>query len=567
MTWTSQISSWLYELAWIVLTPIRMGVLYVRNFLNFRQHAYMPTLTLQGIFLLMQTFTKLVLSIGLTFCITLLVLYLLLLTWARIKHPVWSRLPAFHVYDLFRLWLWYPKGILSFSYTTPEHMYSSPYSKWYQEDYIRYRMISGDAITSDVSDLSGVSSSTTLLRDVCTFMRNHFSTRQSDEVYRPSITNLRAHLSHPDTRLCTVVDDPLPHTQNYRPIIGCVSFVPLRVRYRESTTGSPGSSRMKWNSLPTKMIDHLCIRTDSRKQGYFAKMCYTALVRQEKEYKRAMQTTPTTTNTTTTTQQPSRYNNVCLFRREGPGVDSWMSMGIIHGWTYKAYSTTFENMRTWFLNHSTQFPILPRSYRIQEANLSQLRAIFHRLQARTVCPKQLLFTLEFESLVALQKANHLWIHVLMDEHSHVPLAMYVWKWSEVWYRDNTRSNTSNTTNTIPSIECLSTVWLGESETHPLWYSGFRESLGVVSTRVQSLVQPHVSSATSATQSPQKPQNYRIWIHDVSDTTRMIREMHELHYTNGTNSTTGVFDFESPIAWSWLGLAIPPIPKESIVWIA
>ena len=522
----------LYPVLWVMMAPIRWCVLCIMSIQSHHEGS-----SSFGIF------GKLLFIVVLAYSIV----YLGLVAYVRITHPVWSRLPAFHVYNLLRGWWWFPPGVLSFDYTSKEHTLYQPYSTWYQEDYIKYRVLRGEGIDEHHPET---------IRDVLSLLsRNYSSLNETELIYTPKKEGFCSTLTHPDSRIGVVYGDRLPSTRGLRPLLGCITFHPLRVRYRRvqskgtaitTTSIHSPSSKDTWKALRVMYIDNLCIKRDSRGKGMFSKLCYTSIVRMMRD--RDTQTYP-----------------IHLFKREGGHAGtSWKALGVIPAWQTVAYGTTLGRLKKVFKNRQNKqkkqtkrdvetphaFQILPRSFRIQQANIQQIQDVFRRLQVRTIQPKSLLITPEYSALHAMLNKN-VWIHVLMDEVAHQAIAMYAWRLTEMMNpeKENKRKNGENNTQETPILELVASVWLGDTVTHPLYFSGFRESLGVCAKQLGR-------------------SDGKVFLYDCSDTTHMIRELLQYPYQNKENGNDRFMAFteQCPITWSWLGFAVPTIPKEQVVVI-
>ena len=522
----------LYPILWVMMTPIRWCVLCIMRIQTLQnQYGDGSSFSIFGIF------GKLLFIMVLAYSI----IYLGLVAYVRITHPVWSRLPAFHVYNLLRgWWWWFPPGVLSFDYTSKEHTLYPPYSSWYQEDYIKYRVLRGEDIEKHHPET---------IRDVLSLLsRNYSSLNETELIYAPKKETFCSTLTHPDSRMGVVYGDCLPSTRGLRPLLGCITFHPLRVRYRRNqpkasatpaTNPTPITSpKDTWKALRVMYIDNLCIKRDSRGKGMFSKLCYTSIVRMMRD--KNTQTYP-----------------VHLFKREGGHAGtSWKALGVIPAWQTVAYGTTLERLKKVFqkkqqnVDAKHAFQILPRSFRIQQANIQQIQDVFRRLQVRTIQPKSLLITPEYSALHAMLNKN-VWIHVLMDEVAHQAIAMYAWRLTEMMNpeKENKRKNGENNTQETPILELVASVWLGDTVTHPLYFSGFRESLGVCAKQLGR-------------------SDGKVFLYDCSDTTHMIRELLQYPYQNKENGNDRFMAFteQCPITWSWLGFAVPTIPKEQVVVI-
>lgn len=517
------------------------------------------------------TFAK----IGLILCIAYSIVYLLLVAYVRITHPVWSRLPAFHVYNLLRGWWWVPPGVLSFDYTSKEHTRIPPYSDWVQEDYVKYRVLNGDTALETHPDT---------VKDILSLLSKQYSsysTMTTDLVYSPKPTSFCSTLAHPDSRVGVVYGDRLPSTRGVRPLLGVITFHPLRVRYRpvgrnsgrnsgrtsgQSVTDVTDLSVLhEWKALRVMYIDNLCIRRDSRGKGMFSKLCYTSIVRMMRD-------------------KQTRQYHIHLFKREGGyGGSSWKALGIVPAWRTTAYGTTLDrlgkvfqkngnktqktqntqNTQTTQKDWNPSFQILPRSFRIQEANIQQIQHVFRTLQTRTVRPKSLLITPEYAGLAAMLKKN-VWVHVLMDEVGHKALAMYVWR--------STDMKNPQTDSPDLILELIASVWLGDTETHPLYLSGFRESVALCAKHYTNYIQSNPNPNPNNSTSTPKP-GIQFYLYDCSDTGYILGELFDFQNRMDTGIDTNtiehssIFTEQCPIIWSWLGFAVPTIPKEQVVVIA
>lgn len=531
----------LYPVLWILVAPIRWCMMSMFNTIhnrNSNQNTY-----------LVYSFAK----IALILCIAYSILYLLLVAYVRITHPVWSRLPAFHVYNLLRGWWWYPPGVLSFDYTSKEHTRISPYCDWVQEDYVKYRVLDGESAQETHPDI---------VKDVLSLLSKQYSSYSNTElVYSPKPTSFCSTLVHPDSRVGVVYGDRLPSTRGVRPLLGVITFHPLRVRYR--TIGrirETLQSDHPWKALSVMYIDNLCIRRDSRKKDMLIKLGYTSIVRMMRD-------------------KQTRQYPIHLFKREGGyGGSSWKALGIVPAYQTIAYGTTLDRLGKVFQKNGNKektpktqkdlissFQILPRSFRIQEANIQQIQHVFRTLQTRTVRPKSLLITPEYAGLAAMLKEN-VWVHVLMDEVGHKALAMYVWR--------STDMKNPQTDSPELIVELIASVWLGDTETHPLYLSGFRESVALCAKRYTDYIQSTPNNTTS-TPNPNPTPNPAIqfYLYDCSDTGYILGELFDVQKRMDTGIDTNtiehssIFTEQCPIIWSWLGFAVPTIPKEQVVVIA
>lgn len=490
------------------------------------------------------TFAK----IALILCIAYSIVYLLLVAYVRITHPVWSRLPAFHVYNLLRGWWWVPPGVLSFDYTSKEHTKIPPYSDWVQEDYVKYRVLNGETALETHPDT---------VKDIVSLLSKQYSsysTMTPDLVYSPKQTSFCSTLAHTDSRVGVVYGDRLPSTRGVRPLLGVITFHPLRVRYRNISRirGTPQSTDHPWKALRVMYIDNLCIRRDSRKKDMLIKLGYTSIVRMMRD-------------------KQTRQYPIHLFKREGGyGGSSWKALGIVPAWKTTAYGTTLDRLGKVFQKNGNNkenpqkvwnpsFQILHRSFRIQEANIQQIQHVFRTLQTRTVRPKSLLITPEYAGLAAMLKKN-VWVHVLMDEVGHKALAMYVWRSTDM------KNPQTNSPDLI--LELIASVWLGDTETHPLYLSGFRESVALCAKQYTEYIQ-----SMNLTPTPRPKPAIQFYLYDCSDTVYILGELFDFQKRMDTEigATTiekqSIFTEQCPITWSWLGFAVPTIPKEQVVVIA
>lgn len=510
----------LYTLVWYLVAPIRILILCIRS----------PSVDTLTDCVSVNIFGKLVLVLLLAYGF----IYLVLLAYVRITHPVWSRLPAFHIYHLLRGWWWYPPGILSFEYTSKEHTKVPPYSDWLQDDYIRYRVIPGETLCQ----------TPTLLRDVLSFLSTQYSLLHDEMAYTPKKERFCAEVSHRDSRIGLVYGERLAHTRGFRPLLGVLTFSPLRVRYRHIQHHEPSPATVPWNALRVMYIDNLCIARGERGKGYFSKLCYTSIVRMMKD-------------------KETRTYPIHLFKREGTYRDNqgWRPLGVIPAWQTVAYGTTLERFHLYFREYPSSFPRLPRSYRIQHATIHQVQQIFRELQKKTTSPKALLVAPEYASLSAMLGTS-LWVHVLMDEFDHTPLAMYAWRLTDTTIKD------TNTPSRI--LELISSVWLGNSLTHPLFLSGFRESVGTCAQELERKERP--KEDTHHTNASPHPTSTKLYLYDCSDTFSIVEEgqAHSLHSSFSHVSRVSpsipstLFTDTCPITWTWLGFAVPTIPKNQIV---
>lgn len=511
----------IYPIAWVMVAPIRWCVIS-------------STQTKDGIMGFMSIISKLLFIVILAYTIV----YLLLVAYVRITHPVWSRLPAFHIYNVLRGWWWFPPGVLTFDYTSKQHTLYPPYSNWHQDDYIKYRVIRGENVEEHHPET---------IRDIITLLsRNYSSLNEKELIYTPKKERFCSTLAHPDSRVGVVYGNRLPSTRGLRPLLGVITFHPLRVRYRRNQPKTPNTPTPNdtWKALRVMYIDNLCIKRDSRGKGMFSKLCYTSIVRMMRD-------------------KDTQNYPIHLFKREGGQAGtSWKALGLVPAWQTVAYGTTIQALGKVFQKKQREvdaehtFQILPRSFRIQQANIQQIQHIFRRIQTRTIQPKSLLVTPEYSALNAMLNKN-LWIHILMDEVAHQAIAMYAWRITDMTNREK------GETQEIPILELVASVWLGDTSTHPLYFSGFRESLGECAKQINVLNASSKSNTSKLDSSAVK-----VYLYDCSDTSHIVHDLlqNQLKDKNkGKHGFTG-FTEQCPITWSWLGFAVPTIPKEQVIVI-
>lgn len=463
------------------------------------------------------------------------ILFLSLLSFNRFKHPFWSRLPAFHLHALMYGWWWFPVGIIPFDYTSKQHTLHSPYSKWYIQDipnarHSSYHLYSFQQLTQSKSH-------NTIIHDCITLLSHHFLPTSSSMHFSVSEHSLISTLKHPHARLGLLYGEQFHTTNGVKPLHAMVSFSPLRIRIRHCTN-------KPWEKIDGMYVDHLCVKRTQRKRGLVPRLTYTTMVNLMKS------------------KETAKYSSL-LFRKEG--TSSIFDMGILPNVQYPVYQTSFFALHKLFqTTHSPYqlFDILPKTYQVLPMNIQHLIAVLRTIQGRMTNPKTLMVSYEYETIVA-QLGKNMWVYGLMDEVSNEPIAVYVWRFSDMWRGDT------------PSMELVCSLWLGKgtSVDHPLFYSGFRQAcacihqvmnkveLGQREKRENETFQK--SSELSSTQEKNENETFQhnidFWIHDANDNCFIIQQLLLCQHRG-----VPIFSEISNVSWFWCGLALRPFSKQQVV---
>jgi len=185
------------------------------------------------------------------FILAIVVIYLILSVYLRIKMPFWRTQPVFHIYNL-SYWL-RPPGIIN--------VVPPPVNKFVNLSNNTLLMV--DASNTTVS----VSNATVSISTICKFIRDYYIIHDAAS-YKPSEQDILAYLQccNQPSFFNVYQETSLPFGSNEREIVGAISARVLNVTLMK---------KKERITFPVYYIDNLCVNPGYRKKGIAPELIQT----------------------------------------------------------------------------------------------------------------------------------------------------------------------------------------------------------------------------------------------------------------------------------------------------